>query len=212
MTRRIFFAMVRDVRASGSAEFALVLPILIIFLLGAVDVGRLMWVTNMAEKATQMGARYAIVTDILPPKLLAEDYVGTSFCGNLGTSVCTSGDLITSRTALGPLVCTSTSCTCGTGATCPAAAAMATGVFHNLVLHMKKYYPAVADANVTVTFNGSGLGYAGDPTGMDVVPLVTVGLTGLTYTPVSLFKFVSFGLPAFATTLSDESAVGQLSN
>ena len=43
-----------------AAEFAMVLPIVILFLLGTIDVGRLMWTWNKAEKATQFGARYAV--------------------------------------------------------------------------------------------------------------------------------------------------------
>lgn len=210
--RRILSPALRDARGSGTAEFALVLPILILFLLGVLDIGRLMWVANMAEKATQMGARYAIVTDILPPTVIAYDYVGKSYCGSSGTAVCTSGDLVTGTGALGPMTCTSTGCSCPTGATCPAAPAMAAAAFQNLGLWMRRIYPDAADDKIQVIFQGSGLGFAGDPGGSDVVPLVTVKLTGLTFTPVSLFRFASFSLPSFATTLTDESAVGNQSN
>ena len=71
--------LIADRRASGTAEFALVLPILVLFLLGIIDIARVMYVINMAEKATQMGARYAIVTDVLPPEASAKDYVETLF-------------------------------------------------------------------------------------------------------------------------------------
>lgn len=215
MTRqRSMFEALRDSRASGTAEFALVLPILIIFLLGIIDIGRVMWVTNMAEKATQMGARYAIVTDILPPKVIAEDYVGKSFCGSSGTSVCTAGDLITGTGALGPMTCTSSGCSCPPGATCPASPAMAAGSFAKLGLWMRNSYPDASDDKIQVIFQGSGLGFAGDPNpnGPDVIPLVTVKLSPIPFAPVSLFKFVSFNLPSFATTLTDESAVGNQSN
>ena len=89
---------------------------------------------------------------------------------------------------------------------------MASGAFANLALWMRNFYPDAADANVVVIFRGSGLGFAGDPSGTDVIPLVTVKLTPIPFTPVSLFRFASFNLPSFATTLSDESAVGQNSN
>ena len=47
----------RAQRGSSSVEFALVLPLLIMFLLGIIDAGRLMWSYNRAEKAAQMAAR-----------------------------------------------------------------------------------------------------------------------------------------------------------
>jgi len=63
--------LVRETRGGSAAEFALVLPLLLIFLFGIIDVGRLMWTWNRAEKATQMGVRYAVVTDPVPEGLNA---------------------------------------------------------------------------------------------------------------------------------------------
>jgi len=64
--------MIRAVRnlplntsAMSSAEFAMVLPLLLIFLFGMIDTGRFLWEFNEAEKATQVGARMAIVTNVL---------------------------------------------------------------------------------------------------------------------------------------------------
>ena len=56
-------AVIRCEKAASAAEFALVLPLLLILLFGTIDAGRFLWAMNRAEKATQMGARYAIVTD-----------------------------------------------------------------------------------------------------------------------------------------------------
>ena len=59
-------ALLIDRRASSAAEFAMVLPLLIMFLLGIIDVGRLLWTVNRIEKSTQMGVRFAIVTNPIP--------------------------------------------------------------------------------------------------------------------------------------------------
>ena len=56
-------SLMRSDRAASAVEFAMVLPLLLLFLLGIIDVGRYMWALNTAEKATQMGARYAVVSD-----------------------------------------------------------------------------------------------------------------------------------------------------
>lgn len=53
----------------------MVLPLLLILLLGVIDVGRLMWTWNRAEKATQMGVRYAVATDMVPNGLAAYSFV-----------------------------------------------------------------------------------------------------------------------------------------
>ncbi len=41
------------------------LPLLILFLFGIIDGGRFLWEINKAEKATQAGARVAVVTDVI---------------------------------------------------------------------------------------------------------------------------------------------------
>ena len=203
-----------DRRGSGAAEFALVLPLLLIVLFVIIDIGRLYYVVNQAEKATQMGARFAIVTDTIPPKISGADYVGAVACPNPsapGTyKTCVTGDSITDPAALGTMTCTSIDCR-GTG-NYPANTVMATGAFARLVTQMNAFDPAIAATNVSISFRGSGIGFAGDPTGMDVVPLVTVTLSGLSFKPITFLSLVSFSLPDARTTLSAESSAGIQSN
>jgi hypothetical protein len=77
--------------------------------------------------------------------------------------------------------------------------------------HMK---PDITAANVRIAYRGSGLGFAGDPNGMEIAPLVTVELTGATFRPVStaLFGNPTFPLPPFRTTLTSEDSSGSQSN
>ncbi|MEO7815118.1 MAG: hypothetical protein ABIR87_06705 [Sphingomicrobium sp.] len=78
-----------------------------------------------------------------------------------------------------------------------------------------KYHCAtVAQGAVSVIdYENSGLGYAGDPNGPDVAPIVTVRLTGVTFTPL---VFAMFGgditLPAFRSSLTLEDGAGSVSN
>ena len=202
MIRRLLL----DRTAAGAAEFALVLPLLVLFLLGIFDGGRYLWEVNKAEKATQAGARVAIVTDILPSGVIAQNYVGV---GGL-----TQGDVIPAS-AFGKMTCRSTGCCINSGdctGTLPAVGTFDSTSFNRIVTRMEYMKPGIAANQVTVTYRGSGLGFAGDPNGMDVAPLVTVELTGVKFNPLVLFGLVAFDLPAFRTTLTAEDSSGSSSN
>lgn len=204
--------LLHDRRGGGAVEFALVVPLMLFLLFGIIDAGRALWEWNRAEKATQMGARFAIVTEVIPTGIATSDYVGDPFCKINGvTQNCTPGDTINDPAALGKLTCTSSGCACETGGNCPTTT-INTTAFNNLVTRMKAMKPDITAANVRVVFRGSGLGFAGDPNGMQVIPLVTVELTGLVFRPIMLFNSVPLNLPSFATTLSAESSLGTQSN
>ncbi|MCL6698911.1 pilus assembly protein [Sphingomonas sp. NSE70-1] len=191
-----------DRTASSAAEFALVLPLLILFLLGIIDGGRYLWEVNKAEKATQAGARVAIVTDVISTGLGTQGYVGV---GGL-----TQGDLIPAS-ALSDLVCTRTACTC-TG-NCPTNFATTDSAsFDRIVARMQLMMPNMSANNVTITYRGSGLGFAGDPNGMEIAPLVTVQLSNIRFKPLVLFNFATITLPPFRTTLTSEDSSGTVSN
>jgi Flp pilus assembly pilin Flp len=205
-----------DNSGGPAAEFALVLPIMILFLFGIIDVGRLMWTWNQAEKATQMGVRYAVVTNMVPPGL--SDY-SFSIDGGLlqgapipkssfGGAQCQLASATDPNSAL--------SCTCFTGETCPPLGTPtndAAAPFPNIVNRMNAIYPSIAKNNVVVEYAYSGLGYAGDPFGPDVAPLVTVRLRNMTFTPILLQVFGgSITLPDFRASLTLEDGVGSTSN
>jgi len=197
--RRLAF----DRSGATAAEFALVLPLLLLLIFGIIDGSRFIWEYNRAEKATQVGARVAVVTNAIPSGLAAANYVGV---GGL-----TQGDPIP-VSALGTLSCTRTVCTCiGTG-TCPSPGTINSVDFDRIVTRMQNMKPDIAAANVLVEYRGSGLGYAGDPNGMEIAPLVTVKLTGLQFTPITSLLLATITMPAFLTTLTAEDSAGSQSN
>ncbi len=196
MTARSLF---HDARAASAAEFALVLPLLIILLFGIIDAGRYMWNINKAEKAVQMGVRMAVVTDSV------SSTVNQSFVGQCATPL-TDGDPI-------PANCF-TQVTCsgsGGAATCTAGTANSTA-FNRVVTRMQRFMPEIQGSNVQIIYSPSGLGYAGNPNGPDVAPLVTVRLSGLTFNPIVTLAFLSVGLPAARSSLTFEDGAGALSN
>jgi len=197
---------------ASAAEFGLVLPLLIILLFGIIDAGRFIWEYNRAEKATQAGARVAIVTQVIPQGIADFKYVGQ----NVGGVSYIQGDPL-SATALGKIECKQSGgtlgCSCdNTNGYCPDLGTIDDAGFRAIVTRMQAMYPRVAANRVVVEYRGSGLGYAGDPSGMDISPLVTVKLTGMTFNPLVLFGLVSFPLPAFATTLTAEDSANVYSN
>ena len=207
MSRRAFIARFgRDHRGASAAEFALILPIFLLFLLGLIDVGRYAWSINEAEKATQIGARWAVATDVLAPGLTTESYVGKT----IGGITLTQGDRIPAA-ALGLVECINTGCSC-VNTPCPTTlGAMPTGTFPALAARMRQIKGDIADANVVVQYRGSGLGYAGDPNGMEISPLVTVRLKSMTF-PLFFMIGRAVDLPSFSYSLPMEDGLGLTSN
>lgn len=193
----------RDAHGASAAEFALVLPMLVLFLLGILDAGRFMWDYNQAEKATQMGVRYAVATEMVPPGL--ETY---SFA--ISDSILAGNPVPTANFT--QAVCNTSTCTCTGGGVCGGIGYDA-AAFDAIVARMRLMYPDLTDTNVVVEYRNIGLGYAGDPNGPDVAPLVTVRLTGLTFQPLSGMLFgATVTMPDFRAALTLEDGAGTVAN
>jgi len=193
--RRI--SLVRDCRGASAAEFAIVLPLLLILIFGVIDGGRFLWEVNRAEKATQVGVRMAVVTTVLAPGLISEDY---TVAGN-GRPAVKSGELIPAA-YLGRLVCNSAGCTCAT-APCPTPGALNTTTFNAIVDRMRTIDPTLTNANVVVTYSGSGLGTAGEggatATGGVVITAAESGRHGLHLIKLTGSSFTRFLRDEFTT-------------
>jgi Flp pilus assembly protein TadG len=201
---------IRDQSGSSAIEFAMILPLLLIFLFGIIDAGRWMWTYNEAEKATQMGARFAIVANPVTTGL------NTSF---VGVSGLTQGDVIPAS-AFGKVTCTGTgsggsisaSCLCTTSP-CPGGVTTTTAsAFQNVLARMQRFLPQLAASNVTIEYSSSGLGYAGSPVLPDLSPLVTVKVSNMTFKPLTTFALVNMPMPSFTSTLTAEDLNGSVSN
>jgi Flp pilus assembly protein TadG len=192
MLKRLFF----DRTAASAAEFALVLPLLLILLLGIIDAGRYMWSINRAEKAAQMGVRMAVVTD----------YVSSSIGANyIGQCSLSAGDPIPAN-CFSTITCNNPgTVSCTTGTANPAA-------FNRVLQRMQLFMPELQASKVEIIYSPSGLGYAGNPNGPDLAPLVTVRLSGLTFQPMIFLALGSIGLPEVRSSLTFEDGQGSLSN
>jgi hypothetical protein len=197
MIRRLLL----DRSAASAAEFALILPLLLLLLFGIIDGGRWMWAYNQAAKATQMGARFAVVAYPIT------DGIDASY---LGVGGLTQGDLIPAS-AFGKITCDNAGCTCTT-TPCPTLGIYSQRNFQHIVDRMKLFAPAIDYSNVKVEYSSSGLGYAGNPNGADLSPLVTVRLDRLQFTPITSLMLATLTMPPFTTTLSAEDLTGSQSN
>ena len=205
-------AFLNDPAGASAAEFALILPVALLFLLGIIDVGRYFWSINQLEKAVQVGARYAVSTGIVATGLNTEDYSGFD-CGANG-GVLNPGDTIC-KEALSTVVCTSASCTCPTG-NCPGDLSNDTAAFTNIVSRMRVIAPQIGGNDVRISYSGSGIGYAGDPRQDDdgnplsqVSPLVTVQVLNQRLRTISLLG-LGLRLPNFQYSQTLEDGEGAI--
>jgi hypothetical protein len=149
-----------------------------------------MWTLNEAEKATQMGVRYAVVSDPVA-NVINTDFVTFGIAG---------GDPVPIGT-FDNAVCTDTKCdVIGAGGIDTSRNATA---FTQIVTWMQKFFPDIQPSNVQVTYQNVGLGYSGDPNNPNVAALTTVELTGLSFQTLVLFGG-SIDLPPIKASLTLE--------
>jgi hypothetical protein len=175
-----------------------------------IDVGRYMWSINQLEKATQVGARWAVVTDMIPGGLATANYGLTLGQGapippsSFGAAQCND--------PAGTVTCSCKTDPCPT-LTPVNAADPVTGdkPFDKLAGRMRQIAPIIDNSNIIITYTNSGLGYAGDPNGPDVAPIVTVTAQSVSFTPLIFFGFKTT-LPTESASMTLEDASGTTSN
>jgi hypothetical protein len=155
-----------------------------------------------------MGVRMAAVTAPVPSGMAAHNFAGTNGL--------TSGDPIPAGTYDTMTCGTATSngtAACQCSGSCPWGTAAADASFTAIYDRMKLFLPELGKQHVKIEYAPSGLGYAGDPSGPDIFPLITVRLQGLTYTPMVARLFgTSMTLPSFKASLTLEDGQGTQSN
>lgn len=208
----------RDERGAA-AEFALVLPLALLFLFGIMDVGRYIWSINQIEKGVQMGVRYAVVTDIVPDGLNVADFSGIT-CN--GTAITTGSQIC--HEALGTISCSKSNgqvqCSCvptsAGNASCPNLGTPNSTSFNRIVGRVRQIAPSVNEANVIVRYAGSGIGYVGDASTStydvdvdltDAAPIVTVIVSGQQFRPMSMLG-MGVGMPVFQSSMTLEDGDG----
>jgi Flp pilus assembly protein TadG len=190
----------RDQDGSVLVEATVMMPILLLFLLGAIDFLFAFYDWSAATKAVEVGARIAAVSDPVAPELktitdsaTAEGdgvlpFTGASSesfqvtCNDGGTKQCTClGKLCTGtysfdQAAMNKIICgrdnlDSTDCTLT-----PANCHNATGYYF---AGMCDIFPLITTANVKIVYTQTGLGFTGRKGGP--VPTITVSTQNLPF-------------------------------
>lgn len=207
----------RDRRGASAAEFALLLPVFLLFLLGIIDAGRYAWDFNQAEKATQNGARWAAATQIIPGGSATDGLLNYSFAVSGGVA---QGTVVDSTAFPGVYCQTSSGPTPVVGCTCKGTCDFSVAIdstaqtaWDALVTRMQGIYPGLTASNIRIDYDWSGLGFSGDPNGPDVAPLVTVSLRDAEFSPLTTMLFdVDLPIPSASYTLTMEDGQGTESN
>lgn len=180
----------RDERGSTMVEMAVVFPFIFLLLLGILEMGNAFHQWLRAEKATQLGVRFAVTSTMVA--------TGVPDCGVASTQP----QGTPCRLIAGSDSWTQT-CSAGAGG-CDATA------FNAIVARMQSAYGAIAAANVVVEYSGTGFGFVGR--GMPI-PSVTVRLQNMTFSFVALGSLVrglggrftdTITMPDFRATLTGE--------
>jgi hypothetical protein len=195
MTPRTFL---RDRTGAVMAEFAIAGIFMIMLMMSVVELTSALWVWNSAAKAVQIGARLAAVSAPVSSDL-------TTMTGLTGGATPGAAMPYFIRTCNGA----TSSCSGGTYS----AAAMnwivrgSDGVCGTTVgvRGICDLYPRIQPQNVVITYEQTGMGFAGRPGGP--VPSITVKVQNLQFpTPVlGIFSgLVNLTMPPFQTTVSGE--------
>jgi len=158
--RRLRF--IRDERAGATIEFVALMPAFLLLTFFIFEVGvPILWV-GTAEKAVQLGARLAIVSN----------YAVTGLTPTSTNSLAGGSFIYVQRCSAGACTPFATqTCIAGTSAQCDSTN------FTTIVNRMASLSNLIQSQYVTITYTYIGLGYAGGP----LVPGVTVTLAGVPY-------------------------------
>jgi Flp pilus assembly protein TadG len=189
----------RDRRGITSVEFAVVAVLFFTAVLAVIDFGRLLWQWNLATQATRIGARAAAVVDIAAIDLRRLDGTLYVLAGNAVPADAVSPN---------PTICTRDGCGPALGALNPAG--LDATAFSRIVARMQAHDRWIGPANVIVEYRHIGLGTAGNPTGPDIDPLITVRLRDLRFDFMGLafLHIPPISLPDFRATMTAEDGRG----
>lgn len=191
------------------AEFAIMLPMIVLVVFGSIDFLYAFYQWNAAAKAVEVGARIAAVSDPVAPglnQLSSQALVNGAMPGNVMpafTVTCRDGSCTCVGVCSGLLENTFNTAAIdrivfGTGrSACGAAGSSET-------TGMCDVLPSIRPENVVVVYKQSGLGYAGRPGGP--LPTIEVSLENMQFQLFFLSSLLGLhiAMPAVTATMTAE--------
>ena len=202
-----------DRGGSVSVENAIVFGLLIVLTIALIEFSLALWQWNTAEKATELGVRYAVQSDPVAADFREYNAVTQGVGYNAGTNL--------DEATMPPFTVTCNGTTCWRSAgTLPGGFSTTHDIaaFNEIRTRMDGVFRGVdlQVDNIEIDYSHVGMGFAGRP-GPDIVPVVTVRLTGVTFDfmilsfirPLMFYGSVQptssgFPMPPFTATLSGE--------
>lgn len=208
--------LIVDIRGATAVEFAIIASLLLMLTFGILEFGLGWYDYNMGAAAAGRAVRYAVESD--PVAKFFNPYEG--YNGVLDGGLAAGTNLTLANLSEFEVDCTGSgsgsgvtaSCTCK--GTCPSVTTESGGVgptdadstaFQKILTVVQSVYLTAQASNLEVDYKHIGLGFAGS-SGINIIPQVTVKLTGLSYNFVALsaFGFSSITMPNFQSTLIAE--------
>lgn len=176
-----------DEGGASMVEASLVIVLLLTLTLGFVDFGYALYQWNAANKAVQVGARTASISN--PVATAVWTAAATSDVSIVGNAM--PSDQF--------------SYSCSGAGSCTNSGAFNQANFDYIFNRMDAFFPRLEPANVNIKYEATGLGYWGRPGGP--VPTITVSLTGITFQFFflgGLLGLADMTMPSMISTVTGE--------
>lgn len=189
--KNILAKIVRNNKGGTAVEFALVVGLFLALLFGIMDFGRLLFEWNKAAKATEVGVRMAVVSDMVAIDL--QNYDGLVITGGNGLPV-----PVSAINGGQPVICKFGGDCNGYG--------FDQASFDRILTRMRGIYPKIQAENLVVEYHHIGFGFSGNPYGSDISPNVTVRLENMQFNFLfpGLQTLTSLIMPELKATLTGE--------
>jgi hypothetical protein len=204
----------RDENGAVFAEFAILLPIIVVVVCGSLDFLNAFYQWNAAAKAVEVGARIAAVSDPVAVGL-----------NNLSNQAVLDGSIPGAPLGSFTVTCSAESCSCTGRCGAITANSFDPAAMNRIVFgrgsaacgDAKSYYaagmcdvlPSITAANVVIVYTHTGLGYAGRPGGP--LPTITVSLQDMQFQFFFLTALLGahIAIPPMTTTITAEDLCSQ---